>query len=267
MNQLAANASAGLQQAWANIILFVPKLFMCIAILVIGYLVAKFLGKIFNKVLQKVGFDRLVERGGVKRALSRTNWEASDILGKVLFYFIMLFALQMAFGVFGPNPISTLLTGIIAYLPNIFVAAVIILVVAAIAAGVKQIIQASIGGLPYGRPLAVAAAVAIWTLGAFAALSQLGIAPAIVNGLFYALLAIVVGSAIVGIGGASIVPLRGKIERFLGRVEEEAPKLKATAAGARERVQGQMESWKQQAEHAHEEGRESKEAPRFRVNH
>lgn len=267
MNQLASNASAGLQQAWADIILFVPKLFTCIAILLIGYLVAKFLGKIFNKILHKIGFDRLVERGGVKRALSRTNWEASDILGKVLFYFIMLFALQMAFGVFGPNPISTLLTGIIAYLPNIFVAVVIILIVAAVAAGVKQIIQAAIGGLSYGRPLAIGAAVAIWTVGAFAALNQLGIAPAIVNGLFYALLAVFAGSAIVGIGGASIVPLRGKIEGFLGRVEAEAPRLKATALGAKERVQDQMESWKQQAEHAHEETHESRETPRFRVNH
>ncbi len=264
MNQITDNASAGLQQAWADIILFVPKLFTCIVILVIGYFVAKLICKLFNKVLQKVGFDRLVERGGVKRALSRTNWEASDILSKLLFYFIMLFALQMAFGVFGPNPISVLLTGIIAYLPNIFVAGIIILVVAAVATGVKQIIQAAIGGLPYGRMVAITAAVAIWTVGAFAALNQLGIAPAIVNGLFYALLAVFVGSAIVGIGGGAIVPLRGQIERLLEKMQQEAPKLKANATGAKARVQGQMESWKQEAEHAHEE---SQEAPRFRVNH
>jgi hypothetical protein len=89
MNELAANASAGLQQAWANIILFVPKLLMFAAILVIGYMIARFLSKLFNKLLEKIGFDRLVERGGIKRALARTNWDASDILSKVLYYFVM----------------------------------------------------------------------------------------------------------------------------------------------------------------------------------
>jgi hypothetical protein len=267
MNQLAENTKVGLQQAWANIILFVPKLLACVVILVIGYCVAKFLCKIFANVLQKLGFDRLVERGGVKRALSRTNWDASDLLGKLLFYFIMLFALQIAFGVFGPNPISSLLNSIIAYLPNVFVACVIIMVIAAVAEGAKQIIQGAIGGLSYGRPLAMAAAVAIWTVGVFAALNQLGIAPAIVNGLFYAMLAVIVGSAIVGIGGGSIVPLRGKIERLLGRVEEEALKIKATSAEAGARVQAKAESWPQEAVHAQEEARETHEKPRFEINH
>ena len=40
----------------------------------------------------------------------------------------------------------------------------------------------------------------------FAALNQLQIAPAIVTGLFYAVLAVVVGSAIVAIGGGGILP-------------------------------------------------------------
>ena len=266
MNELVNSASVGLQHAWANVILFVPKLLMFIAILVIGYFMAKFLCKLFNKVLEKVGFDRLVERGGVKRALDRTNWDASDILSKVLYYFVMLFALQLAFGVFGPNPISALLTGIIAYLPNVFAAAIMIVVAAAIATGVKQLIQAALGGLAYGKALGIAASVAIWTVGIFAALNQLNIAPAIINGLFYALLAVFVGSSIVGIGGAAIVPLRSRIEELLVRMQQEAPKIKAEAAGAKARVQGQMESWKQEAEHAHEEARKGQDKPRFKVN-
>lgn len=54
-----------------------------------------------------------------------------------------------------------------------------------------------------GYVIAIAGA-AILTVGVFAALSQLQIAPAIVTGLFYAILAIVVGSAVIAIGGGGV---------------------------------------------------------------
>jgi hypothetical protein len=88
----------------------------------------------------------------------------------------MLFVLQLAFSVFAPNAISELIQGAISYLPNIFVAIVIIVVASAISAGVKEIVQASLGGLSYGRAVAVGASVTILGLGIFAALNQLRIA-------------------------------------------------------------------------------------------
>src|SRR2546421_9863121 len=168
MNNLATNFTGGVQQAWANVLLFAPKILLFAVILVVGYFVAKVVCKILCRVLDRVGFDRLVERGGLRGALQRAGWDASGVLSKTLFYFIMLFALQLAFGVFGPNPISALLTGIIAYLPNVFAAVLIIIVAAAIAGAVKQIIQAAVGGLSYGRALAVSASVAVWAVGIFA---------------------------------------------------------------------------------------------------
>jgi hypothetical protein len=88
------------------------------------------------------------------------------------------------------------------------------------------------GGLSYGRMLATLASVSIIAIGIFAALSELQIATPIVNGLFYALLAIIAGSAIVAIGGSGIGPMRRVWERALSRVEEEGPRLRAQAAAA-----------------------------------
>ena len=73
-----------------------------------------------------------MERGGIKQALARSKYDPSDIIAKLAFWLIFLVALQIAFGVFGPNPISDL-QGLIAYLPNVLVAIVIIVVAAAIA--------------------------------------------------------------------------------------------------------------------------------------
>jgi hypothetical protein len=215
-----------LGDAWAAIAAFLPKLVAFIAILVIGYFIAKAIEKLLDKVLDRVGFDRWVERGGVKRALDQSRYDASSILARVVFWAGMLFVLQLAFSVFGPNAISELIQGAISYLPNIFVAIVIIVVASAIAAGVKEIVQASLGGLNYGRAVAVAASVAILGLGIFAALNQLRIAPEIVNGLFYALLAIVVGSAVVAVGGGGIPTMRRYWERSANRADAEAENIK-----------------------------------------
>jgi hypothetical protein len=216
----------GLGDAWAAIAAFLPKLVAFIFILVIGYFIAKAIEKILDKVLDRVGFDGWVERGGVKRALDRSEYDASSILARVVFWAGMLFVLQLAFSVFGPNAISELIQGAISYLPNIFVAIVIIVVASAIAAGVKEIVQGSLGGLSYGRAVAIGASVAILGLGIFAALNQLRIAPAIVNGLFYALLAILVGSAVVAIGGGGIPTMRRYWERSANRADAEAENIR-----------------------------------------
>jgi hypothetical protein len=216
----------GVESAWESVITFVPKLAAFLLILLIGILIAKGVEKLLNAVLERVGFDRLVERGGVKQALDRSKLDASDILAKIVFYTLVLLTLQLAFGVFGPNPISDLLQGLIAFLPKLFVAILILVIAAYVASAVRTIVSSTLGGLSYGRMLATLASVAIWVVGIAAALNQVEIAPAIVNGLFYALLALVVGVAIVAIGGGGIQPMRQRWERALTKVESEAPRAK-----------------------------------------
>jgi len=227
----------GLGDAWASIATFIPKLIGFLLILVIGYFIAKAISKILDKVLERVGFDKAVESGGVGKALEKSNYDASSILGTIVFYALFLFVLQLAFGIFGPNPISELLAGIIAYLPNIFVAIIIIVIGAAIAAAAKEIIEASLGGLSYGRGLAFGAGAAIMVIAAFAALDQLKIAPTIVNSLFIALLAIVAGSAVIAIGGGGIQTMNRYWQRAAQKASEESSSIKQEAEGSKERIQ------------------------------
>ena len=229
--------SRGLEEAWTKVASFTPKFLAFLAILLVGYILAKILQRVLNKILERVGFDRVVERGGVKKALERSKFDASDILSKIVFYVVFLFVLQLAFGVFGPNPISELITGIVAFLPRIFVGVVIVVITAAVATAVKEIIEVTLGGLPYGRMLAMIAMAAIWFIGISAALNQVEVAPEIVNGLFYAVLALIVGSAIVAIGGGGIEPMKERWQRALIRLDQEAPKAKQEAQGGSERVQ------------------------------
>lgn len=92
----AIEFSQGVEDAWGDIASFVPKLFGFLAILLIGWFVAKAIAKIANGVLERVGFDRVVERGGVGKALSSSKYDASDLVAKIVFYGLFLIVLQMA---------------------------------------------------------------------------------------------------------------------------------------------------------------------------
>jgi hypothetical protein len=232
---------SGLGTAWAAVAAFVPKLIAFLLILLIGWFIAKAIARVLDRVLERIGFDRWVERGGVKRALERSRFDASSLLSRVVFYIVVLFVLQLAFGVFGPNPISELLQGVIEYLPKVFAAIVILVVGSAIAAAVKEIVEASLGGLGYGRGLAIGASTAILVITVFAALDQLEIAPAIVQGLFYAILAIVVGSAVVAIGGGGIPTMRRYWERTANRAETESYAIRDQAQGSQERIRERVQ--------------------------
>lgn len=227
----------GLGDAWASVATFLPKLFGFLLILIIGYFVAKAISKVLDRVLERVGFDEVVERGGIGKAMAKSQYDPSSLLGKVLFYTLMLFVLQLAFGVFGPNPVSEMIQGVVAYLPNLFVAILIVVVGTAIAAAVKEIVEASLGGLSYGKALAVTASTLVIVVAGFAALDQLNIAENVVNGLFYAALAIVVGSSVVAVGGGGITTMKRYWERAAQRAEQEGDKIKQQSDGATARIE------------------------------
>ncbi|MEU7949349.1 hypothetical protein AB0C50_32110 [Micromonospora taraxaci] len=235
---MSDNVSDAVGDALRSVMLFLPKAVAFLAILVAGWLIAKAALKIVEKVLERVGFDRAVERGGVRRALSRSRYDASDIVAKLVYYGLLLFTLQLAFGIWGPNPISDLLGAVISWLPRAFVAIVIVVVSAAIANAVKDIISGALGGLSYGRVLATTASVFILGLGVIAALNQIGVATAVTTPVLIAVLATIGGILVVGVGGGLIRPMQSRWEGWLTRAEQEsqliAEHARAYRAGRRD---------------------------------
>ncbi|ULE35744.1 hypothetical protein K3G64_14985 [Mycobacterium sp. IDR2000157661] len=211
---------------WRTVATIAPKLLVFILILIIGWIVAKLVAKAIDKVLERVGFDRAVERGGIRKALDNSKYDASTIVSKIVYYALLLFVLQLAFGVFGPNPVSNLLSGVIAFLPKLFVAIIIVVVAAAIAAAVRDIVTNTLSGLSYGRTLANIAAIAILGLGVIAALNQVGIALTVTLPVLIAILGTIGGILIVGVGGGLIKPMQQRWENYLNRAEEEGRKMR-----------------------------------------
>ncbi|MEH0821678.1 MULTISPECIES: mechanosensitive ion channel family protein [unclassified Micromonospora] len=224
--------------ALRSVMLFLPKAVAFVAILVVGWLIAKAVLKIVDKVLERVHFDKAVERGGIKTALARSKYDASDIVAKLAYYGVLLVTLQLAFGIWGPNPISDLIRGVVAWLPKAFVAIVIVVVAAAIAKAVKDLISSALGGLSYGRILATIASVFILGLGIIAALNQIGVATAVTTPVLIAVLATVGGILVVGVGGGLVRPMQSRWENWLTRAQEESQTIathtRAYQAGRRD---------------------------------
>ncbi|MCN0178817.1 mechanosensitive ion channel family protein [Salinispora arenicola] len=212
---------AAVTDMWRAVLLFIPRAIAFIVILVIGWLIARAVLKAVDAALERVNFDRAVERGGIKRALARTKYDASDILARLAYYAVLLFTLQFAFGVWGPNAISDLISGVVAWLPRAFVAIIIVVVAAAIASAVRDLVSGALGGLAYGRVLADLAAVFILALGVIAALNQVGIATTVTTPVLIAVLATVAGILIVGVGGGLVKPMQSRWEGWLSRMAEE----------------------------------------------
>ncbi|MCZ0980824.1 hypothetical protein O1L60_22600 [Streptomyces diastatochromogenes] len=223
---LSVDFGKGFTDAWSAVAAFVPKFIGFLVILLIGWFVAKMIARIADRVLRRVGFERMAERSGVANTLSGSKYDATGIICKILYYAILLIALQLAFGVFGPNPVSVMINGIVAWLPKAIVACVIVVVAMAIARAVRDIVQGALGQASYGRVLATAAWAFIVGLGVIAALGQAGIATSVTGPVLTAVLATIAGVVIVGVGGGLITPMRGRWERWLSAAETETSRAK-----------------------------------------
>src|ERR671911_2402619 len=163
-----------LQNALSTFLSYMPQLIGALIILIIGYIVAKVLQAVVGRVLQAVGFDRWMERGGIKQFFDRaeTNQTPVSILGQLVFWFVFIIALTMAADALGIPQVSVILGQLIAFIPSIIAAVVILILAAPPANFVSGVVR---GGTGSGL-LASVAQYAIIVYAVFAAITELGIA-------------------------------------------------------------------------------------------
>lgn len=214
----------------AKVTTFVPKLIGFLLILIIGYFIAKAIAKIVDKVLERVHFDQAVEKGPIKQALSSSQYDASDIVSKLVFYAIFIPVLSAAIGTLGIAALQAPLAAFIALIPKIIVAVILVVIGGVVAGAVKKLLENTLGGLSYGRILgdAVGALVLLGFLKA--ALDEVGIATNVTGPILIAILATVAGILIVGVGGGLIGPMQTRMEAFLTRAAAEAGNAKQEVA-------------------------------------
>src|SRR4028118_1075962 len=124
-----------LQDALSTFLSYIPQLIGAIVILVIGYVIARVLRAVVERVLQGIGFDGWMEKGGIKQYFDRaeTNQTPASILSALVFWFVFIIAITMAADALGISQVSVVLGQLIAYIPSIIVA-ILILILASLLA-------------------------------------------------------------------------------------------------------------------------------------
>ncbi|MEO3781872.1 hypothetical protein ABGB12_00965 [Actinocorallia sp. B10E7] len=229
------NVGDTLRDVFDTVIRTLPQIAVFILVLIVGWIIAKVLRKVVDKLLDKVHFNRLTERGWLGRAMDRSEYSASGLVAALVYYAVLLITLQLAFNVFGPNPISNLLNAIVAWIPRAIVAIVLVVIAAAIGHALKNLVDGAIGELSYGRLLGNIVEIFVVALGVIAALNQVGIATTVTTPVLVAVLATVGAVIAIGVGGGLVRPMQQRWERWLSGFESETARSGIGTARARGR--------------------------------
>lgn len=194
---------------------YIPQLIGALVILIIGYIVARILQAVVGRGLQAVGFDRWMERSGIKQFFDRaqTRQTPATILGKLVFWFVFIIAITMATDALGIRQVSAVFSQLIAYIPNI-IAAVLILVLAGLLA---NFVAGLVRGATGINILGTVAQVAIMVYAIFAALTQLQIAVELTAPTFLIVLGAVALAAAIAFGWGSRNVAQDIVEKAYSR--------------------------------------------------
>lgn len=191
---LQSQLSLGLSELAA----FLPRLAAAIGILMIGFLLAKGAERVTDFLFHRIGFDRWMREGGVTEALERagTMLDPSTVLAKLVFWTMMLLVILVAANALGVEAVSLLFGELLAYVPHVFAAVIVLVLGILLGEFVKDLVLASAGTLAAAPTLARAGKAAVILLSVFMALEQLEIAQDVLLVFFIA----VVGAASLAAG-------------------------------------------------------------------
>ncbi len=196
-----------LVDSWIRIISFLPRLLGAIVVIIIGVLVANILRWVVERLVEttrlQTAFDQLHFAQALRSAKLSTN--LSSIIGAFVQWLVVIIFLIPSATILGLPEVSNILNNIINYLPNVGVALLILFLGALFAEFIANVVRATAAGLGShaSTSLSVVSRYIIYIFAALAALSQLGIAPQVINILltgFVAAAAIASGLAF-GLGG------------------------------------------------------------------
>ena len=203
-----------------NLVLtFIPKLIGFLVILLVGWIIASVVSRALTFLLRKIGFDRMADRIGLTRFEQRMGikMDAAGLLGKIVYWFVFLIFLVPAVDALGLTAVSAILSTVIAYIPNVFVAILVLFLGTLAATFVADIVRGATATANIGNPSIFAniARFAIMGFAALVALEQLQIAPALINELFGA----IVAAAAIAFGLAFGLGGQDTARRYLARGE------------------------------------------------
>jgi hypothetical protein len=198
-----------LSNALNSFLAAIPLVIGALVIIVIGWIIAGVLARVVTELLRRLGADRLfAEHGGRVYGARTRDFKPSVVGGELVKWLVRLVFLVAAANVLGLTQVSELLNDVLLWIPNLIVAAIVLLVAPLLARFVRSAIEVGAGemGFTNASLLGRIAEIAIVAFAVIIAINQIGIAANLVNTLFVGLvaaLALAFGLAF-GLGGRDV---------------------------------------------------------------
>ncbi len=150
--------SASFNHAFGQIISLLPNVVAMLVVVVVGYIVAHVLDKFATALSQSLGLEKAAERSGLMASMKQVGIQRSvpSIVGQIVFWLTMCVFLTAAFNILGLQAVSAAMEKIVAYIPNLLVATVVVVVGLLVAGFLRGVVATSADrvGISYAENLA-----------------------------------------------------------------------------------------------------------------
>ena len=215
-------------------------------IIIVGWIVSSLLAKAIAMLLRKAHFNQLAERSGFADFVGKSgaDTDSSGMIAAIAKWFVRLIVLVVAFDALGLPAVSEVLRDLLLWLPNLAVALVVLVIGGLAANAVSKLVRGATAEADLDNPdfLAKLASGAVWAFTVVVAVNQIGVATALVNTLFMAVvgaLALALGLSF-GLGGRDTAA--DIIRQWRERAKSQQGKLQKAADVAGERTRQEMQS-------------------------
>jgi hypothetical protein len=188
---IAAQLQGSLTSLFNEFMAFLPELVAAIVIIILGFIIGGFLGKAVRKLFKMTKLDRALDKAGVDDLTNRAGYafKPARFTGQLVKWFVILAFTIVALNVLGLTAVTEFMGEILAYLPKVFAAALILFVGLIAAKGTRGITEGAIRSSKTinsenASMLGSIAYYAVMVFAALAALNQMEIAPELIQILF-----------------------------------------------------------------------------------
>lgn len=188
-NDILSTLGFSFQALWAQVVQFVPELIVALIVLIIGWILANILKQIVERIFDKLKVNAALDAAGVERLTEKAGvpLKAGVFVGTLVKWFVILVFFVAALDVVGLPDVTFFIRDVVlGYLPRVIVAVLILLVAVVVAdvAGSSARAAARAADVHGAEFFGRLAYYAIVVFAVLAALSQLQIAPELIQTLF-----------------------------------------------------------------------------------
>lgn len=170
---------------WGGVALFLPRLIAAVVVFLVGWLIAVLLGKVAYHIVRVLHIDNALSRVGFRSAWEKSGFRLDTpmLFYELVKWFFVVVFLMAATNILGLGQVSEFLKVVVFYLPNVVVAAVILLIGILVAKFLEGLVRASVkaAGLTSASFLGALTKWSVFIFSLLIALAQLKVADDIIK--------------------------------------------------------------------------------------